>query len=177
MVTCRKCKQKFDAQANEKDIIWCMPSMNHYYHIECYDNKRDIEKEKDEAEWASLIYNFFSQDLKVSYNWYLCESQRKKFVAENKFTNKGIYFALKYFYEIKKGTWDKSQGGLGIVPYIYEESKQYWYEQERKRKGFVAMIEEQIKERENRETIKIARPQKRERKDKFNLDDIGGEEE
>ena len=32
----------------------------------------------------------------------ICEAQRKKFVTQNKFTNKGIYFALKYFMKLKK---------------------------------------------------------------------------
>ena len=55
----------------------------------------------EDNEWIPMIYDFLSRDLKVSYNWWLCDSQRKKFIRENKCTNKGIYFTLKYFYEIK----------------------------------------------------------------------------
>ena len=32
IVICRCCKQKFDAQIEDKDKIWVMPSKNYYYH-------------------------------------------------------------------------------------------------------------------------------------------------
>ena len=38
-------------------------------------------------------------------------------------TAKGMYFALKYFYEIKKGDVSKSENGIGIIPHIYEDSR------------------------------------------------------
>ena len=152
-----------------------MPSRNYYYHVKCYEDWRASQPLVDN-EWVPMIYDFLSRDLKVSYNYFLCESQRKKFLKENKCTNKGIYFALKYFYEIKHNDWNKGHDGIGIVPYIYKESTEYWINEEHKKRGFINAIEQQLKERTSRETVKIKRPQKKKEKVKYNLDDIGGEE-
>jgi hypothetical protein len=32
-----------------------------------------------------------------------------------------------YFYEIKGNSIDKANGGIGIVPYVYEDAKKYFY--------------------------------------------------
>ena len=32
-----------------------------------------------------------------------------------------------YFYEIKGKSLDKAQGGIGIVPYIYQDAYNYYY--------------------------------------------------
>ena len=81
-------------------------------------------------------------------------------------TNKGILFTLKYFYDIKHNDWDKGHGGIGIVPYVYQEACSYWVEQERKKKGIVAEIERQMREAE---TVRPRRVQQRKRK-KFEVD-------
>lgn len=35
--------------------------------------------------------------------------------------------ALIYFYEVKHGDISKANQGLGILPYIYEDAKRYYY--------------------------------------------------
>lgn len=35
--------------------------------------------------------------------------------------------ALKYFYEIKGNDIKSARGGIGIIPYIYQESYDYYY--------------------------------------------------
>lgn len=150
MPECRICKQQIDKSKND----WIMPSTNYYYHKECYEKWKHSNPEKDEA-WKSLIYDFLSRDLKVSYNYFMCESQFKKFVETNKYTYRGILFALKYFYEVKHGDWDKGHGGIGIIPYIYNESCAYWADQEHKQKGIIDKIERQMRERQQRATKTI----------------------
>ena len=162
MPECRLCHVKID---KEKDD-WIMPSNLQYYHRRCYEAWRAQRPEEDD-EWVARIYDFLAHDLKVSYNWHMCEQQRKKFGKTYKINNKGIYFTLKYFYEVKKNSWEKGHGGLGIVPYVFEEAKAYWIAQERQRHGFMKEMEEEIKQRE---VIRLKRaPKKRE---KYNLDEI-----
>ena len=36
-----------------------------------------------------------------------------------------MLLALKYFYEIKKRDINKSQGGIGIIPYVLDEAKEF----------------------------------------------------
>ena len=145
MAECRICKQKID---KEKDD-WIMPSKNYYYHKKCYEDWKHSEPLKDE-QWRPFIYDFISRDLKVPYNYHMCESQREKLLKEGK-TNKGIFFSLKYFYEVKHGDWEKGHGGLGIVPYIYNEACAYWVAQENKQAGIIQGIERQMMEARQRQ--------------------------
>lgn len=140
MPECRICHEQID---KEKDD-WIKPVNNYYYHKKCYQDWKQ-SKPLIDAEWKPFIYDFISRDLKQSYNYHMIEAQLKKFLKEN-MTMKGIYFALKYFYEVKHNNWDKGNGGIGIVPYIYKESCTYWATQERINNGIVAEIERQLRE-------------------------------
>ena len=73
MAECRVCKEKIDKSADD----WIMPSKNYYYHRKCYNNWKKAQLEDDE-EYVDLIYDFISRDLKVTYDWWICEAQRKK---------------------------------------------------------------------------------------------------
>jgi len=35
--------------------------------------------------------------------------------------------SLKWFYEIKRNNKESSNGRIGIIPYIYEDAKKYYY--------------------------------------------------
>ena len=146
---------------------WIMPSQNWYYHKECYETWRAAPA--TDEEWVEMIFDFLARDMKVSYNYHLCKQQIENYWKKEKINPKGIYFSLKYFYEIKKHPWEKGHGGIGIVPYVFDEAKAYWIEQERKKRGFMKEMESQAKERT---VVKISRTSKR--KEKYNLIDIGG---
>ena len=71
-------------------------------------------------------------------------------------TAKGIYFTLRYFYEIEKGDKTKSENGIGIVPHVYERGTCYWGERNLRDKGICARIEAQILQRiEKEKNMKI----------------------
>ena len=56
--------------------------------------------------------------------------QIQKFLQDHpEYTYSGIRRTLEYFYEIKKNSLDKANGGIGIVPWVYEEAKRYYYNQ------------------------------------------------
>lgn len=164
LVHCRICKQPID---RELDTDWIMKSRNFYYHKSCYNSWRAADHEED-ATYIELIYDYISHDLKVKYDYFLCEAQRKKFIRENRMTNKGILFALKYFYEVKNGSWEKSHGGIGIVQYVYNDACTYWIEQERKNKGIIDKIEQQMREA-SRRNVRVVRA-RRDRKPAKTID-------
>lgn len=114
-----------------------------YYHKKCYDNWKKAQPDNDE-DYVDLIYDYIARDLKVTYDYWVCEAQRKKFLKE-KMTNKGILFALKYFYDIKHGDWEKGHGGIGIVPFVYNDARAYWSARERHSEGTIAEIERQMR--------------------------------
>ena len=53
-------------------------------------------------------------------------TQIKQFTQENGYTHKGIQRTLQYFYEVQNNTIQKSNGGIGIVPYMYNEAQAYY---------------------------------------------------
>lgn len=175
IVTCRVCKKTFDT--NDENEKWVMPSPRYYFHEQCYNDWKHNTDNATDEDWVILIYDFIARDLKGEYNYWSCEQLRKKYIRENKFTNKGIYFTLKYFYEVKKNPWSKANGSLGIVPYVYKDATEYWTDLEWKKRGFMKAIEEQIFERANRDVIRFKRPTINKKKEKYNLDNIEGAEE
>ena len=76
-----------------------MPSKNYYYHTNCYNSWKKNDKKSDE-DWKEMIYDFIARDLKKNYNYHMCEKQIESLLKAQR-TYKGIYFTLKYFYEIK----------------------------------------------------------------------------
>lgn len=168
LVECRICKSKdIDRNTQIEGVDWIMPSRGWYYHKSCYDTWKQSTPATDE-EYRAFIFDFIARDLKVSYDYHMCKAQIDKFVRENKMTVKGIFFALKYFYEIKGGDWDKGHGGIGIVPFIYNEACTYWYNREKKTKGVVAEIERQMRDAENRTKKEVV--QKKTQPRKFTVD-------
>ena len=162
MAKCRICGIEIDKEHDD----WVMPSRNYYYHRQCYNEWKNAEF-NDDDEYIDMIYDFIARDLKVSYNWHICEVQRKKFIKDHRMTNKGILFALKYFYEVRHGDWEKGHGGIGIVPFIYNDSCAYWAAKERYSEGTIAEIERQMREAAERQKVTV---KKKNTKDKYVVD-------
>lgn len=162
MPQCRVCKEQIDKSKDD----WIMPSKNWYYHKSCYKSWKEAKYSNDE-DYIDLIYDYIARDLKVTYDYHMCEAQRKKFIKDNRMTNKGILFALKYFYEVKHGDWSKGHGGIGIIPFVYTDSCAYWAAKERESGGIIKEIEKQMREAaERRKTIVIQEVKPR----KFTID-------
>ena len=166
MPECRVCKR----QINKKEDDWIMPSKNYYYHKKCYENWKKAEPASDE-EYKDLIYDFIKRDLKKDYDYWICETQREKFLKQ-KMTNKGILFALKYFYEVKHGDWEKGHGGIGIVPFIYNDACAYWAARERQAEGTIAEIERQMIAASQRTERVVRKKEIKPRKTVISLDAI-----
>lgn len=45
------------------------------------------------------------------------------------YTYSGILRTLKYVFEVKNGDLSKANGGIGIVPWKYQEAYNYYYNQ------------------------------------------------
>lgn len=150
IVTCRVCKEKFNADPEQEGVEWVMPSRNWYYHKVCYTewlSAVDTDTDMSDDEWAKYIYDYLKHDVHLDYNYHLIEAQRKAMLKdhENKMTSKGIYFALRYFYDIQHGDKEKSRGGIGIVPYVYKDAAQYWIGREKRNRGIIQQIMMQMK--------------------------------
>lgn len=168
LATCRYCKKQ-DINRNKQieGEEWISPSHNWYYHTECYKLKLEEDKLKasksvtdkmQEEEWKESVYYFLKNEMKIVVNYQRLDKEWNRLINKGR-TPKGIYFSLKYFYDIKKGDTKKSSGSIGIVDYIYEDATNYWCSREQREAGILAKIEKQEKEKTLERTIKIeARP-------------------
>lgn len=159
IVTCRICKEKFDR--NDPNLIegidYVKPSERMYYHKKCYEiyqlSRDDIHAVKNNEIWFTATWELLTKHLKYDFNYLKVQKQWESYL-KNKMTAKGIYFALKYFYEIKKGDVTKSEHGIGIVPHIYQDSAAYWQEREKTTRSVCEDIEKQIIQSNKKEVAK-----------------------
>ena len=160
IVHCKICKQAFNRLDPKliEGVDWVKPSNRIYYHKKCYDeyqrSRIDVHANKSDEVWFDAMWDLLRKDLKYDFNYHKVRKQWEKYVKD-KMTAKGIYFALKYHYEIKKGDVTKSENGIGIIPHIYEDSRSYWQDRESRERGIVAAIEEQIKQAQNQNIINV----------------------
>lgn len=166
MVQCRICKSQFNRLDPNllEGVDWVKPSNRVYYHKSCYDeyqqSRLDVHANMTDELWFDASWDFLRKDLKYGFNFVKVRKQWESFV-KNKMTAKGIYFALKYHYEINKGDVTKSENGIGIIPHIYEDSRKYWTEREIRTAGIVAAIEQQILQAANQNVVKVNLKQKK----------------
>ena len=166
MVQCRICKERFNRldPGLTEGVDWIQPSNRIYYHKKCYDeyqnSRLDVHANMKDEVWFDASWEFLRKDLKYSFNYVKVRKQWESFL-KNKMTAKGIYFALKYHYEIKKGDVTKSENGIGIVPHIYEDSREYWVDRENKNIGLIEAIEKQIIESSKQNIVKVNLKQKK----------------
>ena len=114
------------------------------------------------------------RDVKMAIDFAKLDKQWNNFIKpERKMTPKGIFFAVKYHFEVQKGSVEKSLGGIGIVPHIYNDSKEYWSNLEVRKEGTIEAIIQQIKQRQSRPVQQIQQKDSvKKDKTKWSLEDI-----
>lgn len=120
-VKCFYCQKTFDLNTNE----YVQVSARRYAHKDCAENKEKIltQEEKDRENLNNYIMTLFSLD----YIDPRIQKQINQYIKDFHYTYSGIHKSLLYFYEIKKNPIDKSNGGIGIVPYVYQQAYRYYY--------------------------------------------------
>ena len=131
LVKCKLCEKYFD---REKEPFVRIGAR--YAHKACQEKKEeDIknanlvveDKRQKEKEQYREILDFAKKHFGQSANYPLIQKQIHNFIVDNGYSYNGIYKTLVYYYDIKKNPTDKANGGIGIVPYVYEEAKRYYY--------------------------------------------------
>lgn len=74
-----------------------------------------------------MLYKYCKQLFGDEYNYVLTEKLINKYLKENNYTYSGIYKTLKWWYEIEGNSTDKAGGTIGIVPYAFNQARQYYY--------------------------------------------------
>lgn len=120
-VICPYCSQRF----NRDKVLFVLVGTRRYAHKECaekYEEKLSKD-EKDKKELEDYILKLFNISTITSH----IQKQIKDYIQNKHYTYSGILKTLKWFYEVKGNTTEKSNGGIGIVPFIYDECYDYYY--------------------------------------------------
>ena len=139
IVTCIYCKKRFDRDK----VPSVQVSARRYAHKECSMSETEkIKKEEQDKmaleEYIMKLFNVTSIDVRI-------RKQIKQYVEEYHYTYSGILKSLTYFYEIKGNNIEKANGGIGIVPYVYQQAYQYYFSLwEAQQKNKDAVIEEYV---------------------------------
>ena len=95
-----------------------------YAHKECYE-KLDSETKQEQQDREKLeayikqLFGYKTLPERV-------KRQIKKYYSELNYSYSAIYKSLVYFFDIKKNDLEKANGGIGIVPYIIDDARNYW---------------------------------------------------
>lgn len=173
VIQCRLCKTRFDTEKEEFILV----GKRSYYHKDCYEkwikSRNQAAASGDADFWKESVIDYLYRDVKMSIDFAKLDSQWNSFTKpERKMTPKGIYFALRYYYDVQHGDKEKALGGIGIVPNLYRESAQYWTDLENRKQGTLEAIIEQIKSREARPVMTIKKEEKKKDKKRFNIEDV-----
>jgi hypothetical protein len=121
IVTCVYCKQKFDRDR----FPYIQVASRRYAHKDCSisEDEKIIAQEHDKNALENYIMTLFN----TTYLDPRIRKQIKQYVDEYNYTYSGIHKALIYHFEIKGGSVEKANGGIGIVPYVYQAAYRYYY--------------------------------------------------
>ena len=168
---CRICKQPINTQVLEFGIDYVMPKKGVYYHAACYEKKNKItlstNKETNDV-WLDALYRYMRYDLCQEINYPKLQGQWNSFLS-NKMTAKGIYYTVRYMYDVKKLNPVKAEGGIGLVPSIYAESSNYWTEMYNRQVALPSALREQQRLIDERISVIIKRQKKEAEKPKWQL--------
>ena len=127
MVKCPYCEKQFDR--NDPSIKFIKIGRR-YAHIKCY-NEHEAQMTQEEKDLRDL-YEYIKVLLGTEYNFKKVEHQIKEFKKytdgnDIPYTYSGMLASLRWFYEIKGNSKEAANGGIGIIPYIYNDAKKYYY--------------------------------------------------
>ena len=103
---------------------------------------KDQQLDDRDALWYYIyrLFGQYSEDKPVS-DWNI--TQMQKFKAQG-MSYRAQLLTLKYFYEVRHESTKKANGSIGIIPYIYQDSYNYYRNQAKKADELGAAIQKQL---------------------------------
>ena len=121
----KKCKCVYCQEVFDRDKEpWTQVSERRYAHKECAE-KNQIALSKQEQDYNRLV-DYIEKLFGTGYVSAKIAKQIKDYRTTYGYSYSGILGTLVYWFEVKKMPLDKANGGIGIVPYVYEDAKTYF---------------------------------------------------
>ena len=171
-VICSICGKRFDRDVEQA----VKTGARRYAHYKCKPDGELVplaEKPEQNPDLAKLK-EYISKKYGDKARWPLINKQIKDYLAKG-YSLSGLLKSLIWFYDIKGNSIEKSNGGIGICEFAYQDAYNYYYSL------FLAQSQnanKDIKEYTNKiKEVTIPLPQIKIPKRFFNLDDDEVEEE
>ena len=148
MLKCPHCNN----EVKEEEAIYNTKTKR-YYHEQCYNI---LLERKALIDYICELFNYKKPSVKIY--------QQMSNYYERGVSYSDMLLALKYFYEIKKGDLSKSQGGIGIIPYILDEAKEFSTLEKIEKEKLIKKFEENAKEHKETKIVYIAEQRNKQRK-------------
>lgn len=105
---------------------------------------KQTESDDRDALWYYIfrLFGEYSEDKPVS-DWNI--TQMQKFRKQG-MPYRGQLLTLQYFYDIRKNSKDRSNGSIGIIPFIYDEARLYYEKQAKKADEIGRAIQKQLEQ-------------------------------
>lgn len=121
-VKCYYCGHIFDR--DKEPYIEVPNQYRRYAHKTCQaraEQQMEHEQEslKELEDYIKKLFNYKALPERVN-------RQIREYTSKNGYTYSGILSALKYFFDVRHNTTEKANGGIGIVPYVYDQANLYW---------------------------------------------------
>lgn len=121
LIKCRQCGKQIDKQLaieiKPKIYVCCDACQKEYQAKQAKNTDKDPRK---------ILFDYIKR-LDPEANFAAISSQVKRMADEYMMTYAGMQYALWYSINIKQLPYK----GVGILPYVYEESRKYWHWQQR----------------------------------------------
>lgn len=96
---------------------------NRYAHKKCFE-AQEIAKDEETKE-KDLLYSYISKIFNDTANYARINKQISEYLKQG-YSYKGMRKTLIYWFDVKHGDLSKTNGGIGIIPYIYQDALTYW---------------------------------------------------
>lgn len=105
--------------------------------------KSSLNDDRD-ALWYYIfrLFGQYSPEKPVS-DWNITQMQKFK---QQGMPYRGQLLTLKYFYEIKRNSTKKSNGSIGIIPFVFAEAKLYYETQAKRAEDISKAIQKQLEQ-------------------------------
>ena len=122
IVKCLYCGEQFDRNDPSNHFI---KIGRRYAHQRCANeyNESLTQEQKD----LNALIEYIKDLLKEDYNFMKVKKQIEDYHKKYDYSYSGMLRSLKWFYEVKNNSIDKANGGIGIIPFIYNEAYKYYY--------------------------------------------------
>lgn len=117
LVKCYYCGKTFDRDT----VPFIKVNARRYAHKECSSDDMNPEQ-RDKDRFYQMVKSIYGSN----YNYILINTQAEEYIQKYGYTWSGMTGCLHWFYNINHGDIEEGHGGIGIIPFIYDEVKKYY---------------------------------------------------